>query len=104
MLIEPPHDPTKWFPVLPYQDPDWYDKSVVETSWPAVTSAIAHPAKHLQTDFSGGGALAGRKIKFTADLVGTWTYETFTGKRDLDEYAKEWVKKNEATVDGWLAQ
>jgi ABC-type proline/glycine betaine transport system substrate-binding protein len=42
MLKGPPYDPAKWHPVLPSKDPDWYEKSVVDTSWPPVTVRIAY--------------------------------------------------------------
>jgi glycine betaine/proline transport system substrate-binding protein len=101
MLTEPPHDPAKWHPVLPSQDPDWFEKSRIETAWPPVRVAYAY-AKHLQTDFPECAHLL-EGIELTADMVGGWTYATFTEKQDLDEYAKSWVKANAATVDRWLA-
>ena len=102
MLEEPPHDAAKWHPVLPSQDPDWYEKSRIETAWPPVRVHMAY-AKHLQTDFPEvAHVLEGMDL--TADMVGGWTYATVTEKRDLDEYAKEWVKNNAAIVDRWLAR
>jgi glycine betaine/proline transport system substrate-binding protein len=100
MLAEPPHDPAKWHPVLPSQDPDWYAKSRIETAWPPVHVAYAY-AKHLQAG-SPEVAHALEGIDLTAELVGAWTYATFSEKRDLDEFAKEWVAKNATTVNAWL--
>jgi glycine betaine/proline transport system substrate-binding protein len=102
MLKEPPHDPGKWHPVLPSQDPDWYKKSVVDTSWPPVTVSIAY-AKHLQTDLPEGARFLNH-VKFTADMIGSWTYATFTEKKDVDSYARNWVRDNAATVNAWLAR
>jgi glycine betaine/proline transport system substrate-binding protein len=100
MLDEPPHDPAKWHPILPSQDPDWYQKSRIETAWPPVRVAYAY-AKHLQTDFPEvARCLEG--IDLTAELVGGWTYATFSEKQDLDVFAKEWVAKNATTVNQWL--
>ena len=55
-------------------------------------------AKHLQTDLPEVARFL-EGMKLTADLVGIWTYATFTEKRDLDEYAKAWVAGNDATVN-----
>ncbi len=101
MLSEPPHDPAKWHPVLPSQDPDWYRKSSIETAWPPVRVTFAY-AKHLQNDLPQVARFL-EGMKLTADMVGAWTYATFSEKRDLDEYAREWVAENSATVNGWLA-
>ena len=102
LLDEPPHDPAKWHPVLPSKDPDWYQLSLVETSWPPVTVTFAY-AKHLQTDFPEVARTLDR-IKMTADMVGAWTYDTIVEKRDVTEYAKRWVKDNGKVVDSWLAR
>lgn len=98
-LGEPVHDPAKWHPVLPSQDPDWYQKSRVETSWPPVHYHFVY-AKHLQTDLPDVARLID-EAKITADMVGTWTYATSVEKRDRAEYAKEWVKANSALIDSW---
>jgi glycine betaine/proline transport system substrate-binding protein len=102
LLTEPPHDPAKWHPVLPSKDPNWYQLSAVETSWPPVTVTFAY-AKHLQTDFPEVARTLER-IKMTADMVGEWTYATIVEKHDVTEYAKQWVKENGQTVNGWLAR
>ena len=39
-------------------------------------------------------------IRLTAELVGTWTYATVTEKRDLDQYAAQWINDNAAIVGG----
>jgi glycine betaine/proline transport system substrate-binding protein len=101
MLEEPAHDPAKWHPVLPSQDPDWYQKSRIETAWPPVRVAYAY-AKHLEADFPEVAHLL-QGVELTPELVGTWTYATVTEKRDLDEYAQEWVSKNAGLVNSWLA-
>lgn len=101
MLEEPPHDPAKWHPVLPSQDPDWYQKTQADTAWPPVRSGFVY-AKHLQTDFPEVARLI-EGIKLTPELIGNWTYATVTEKRDRGEFAKEWVKNNPAIVNGWMA-
>jgi glycine betaine/proline transport system substrate-binding protein len=102
MLSEPAHDPAQWHPVLPSQDPDWYQKTKVDTDWPPVRSQFVY-AKHLQSDFPEVARLI-EHIKLTPELIGTWTYATISEKRDRDDYAKEWVKNNPAIVNGWMAQ
>ena len=101
MLEEPPHDPAKWHPVLPSQDPDWYQKSRIETAWPPVRVHMAY-AKHLQTDFPEIAHLLDG-MQLTPELVGGWTYATVTEKHDLDSYAREWVRDNPKVVDSWMA-
>jgi glycine betaine/proline transport system substrate-binding protein len=102
MLSEPPHDPAKWHPVMPSQDPDWYQKSRVETAWPPVRNTFAY-AKHLQSDVPEVARLM-EGLDMTPDMIGTWTYATVTEKRDLDQYAAQWVRDNPATVNKWLAR
>ncbi len=102
MLSEPPHDPAKWHPVMPSQDPDWYQKSKVETAWPPVRNTFAY-AKHLQSDVPEVARLM-EGLDMTPDMIGTWTYATVTEKRDLDQYAMQWVKDNPAIVNRWLAR
>ena len=68
MLTEPPHDPAKWHPVLPLQDPDWYQKSSIETAWPPVFVRVTY-AKHLQAVSQVARTL--EQMSFTADMVGT---------------------------------
>ncbi len=102
LLDEPRHDPAKWRPVLPSKDPNWYQLSVVETSWPPVTVTFAY-AKHLQTDFPEVARTLER-IKMTADMIGTWTYATIVEKHDVNAYAKQWVNDNAGIVNGWLAR
>ena len=38
------------------------------------------------------------------DMIGAWTYATGTEKRDIDQYAAQWVKDNPAIVNKWLAR
>ena len=59
--------------------------------------------QHLQTDFPEVAHLLDG-VELSAGMVGTWTYATVTEKRDLDDYAKEWIRNNAATVNGWLAR
>lgn len=100
LLQEPPHDPAKWRPVMPSQDPDWYQKTSVETSWPTIRSGFVY-AKHLQTDAPDVVRLL-ENIALTREMIATWTYATVTEKRDKAQYARDWVKANPAIVDGWL--
>ena len=102
LLEEPPHDPAKWHPVIPSKDPDWYNLSKVETSWPPVTVSFAY-AKHLQTD-DPEVARTLDNIRMTADMVGTWTYATMVEKQDTTEYARQWVRDNPGIVNSWLAK
>jgi glycine betaine/proline transport system substrate-binding protein len=101
LLSEPPHDPSKWRPVLPSQDPDWYQKTRVETAWPMVRSGFVY-SKRLQKEHPELAKLLDG-IKLNTDLIGGWTYAMITEKRGRDEYAKEWVKNNPTIVNGWLA-
>jgi glycine betaine/proline transport system substrate-binding protein len=102
MLSEPAHDPAKWHPVMPSQDPDWYQKTRVETAWPPVRNTFAY-AKHLQTDLPEVARLI-EGLELNYDTIGTWTYATVTEKRDLDQYAGQWVRDNSAIVNKWLAR
>ena len=102
LLQEAPHDPAKWHPVIPSKDPDWYNLSKVETSWPPVTVTFAY-AKHLKTDVPEVAHTLDH-IKMTADMVGTWTYATIVEKQDATEYARKWVADNPETVNSWLAR
>jgi glycine betaine/proline transport system substrate-binding protein len=102
LLTEPAYDAAKWHPVLPSQDPDWYQKSRVDTSWPPVHMYFAWP-KRLVTELPEVAHFF-EGMKLTPEMVGTWTYATITEKQDASQYAAQWVKDNAATVDGWMAR
>ncbi|MGB0865556.1 MAG: glycine betaine ABC transporter substrate-binding protein [Granulosicoccaceae bacterium] len=100
MLSEPTYDPAKYVMVQPSDDPDWFNKSKVETkdalkqvqiawsnSLPARSPAIA--------DFFANFTL-------TADDVSALAFEISANGREASEVAKEWVDANSDRVDSML--
>ncbi len=100
MLEEPEHDPAKWNPILPKDDPDWYDKSVVATSWPPIGSHMVY-SKRLITAAPEVARMIDR-MKLSTALINEWAFEISVNDRDPLEYAREWVSNNQSEVKGWL--
>lgn len=99
-LEEPTHDPTKWNPIQPGDDPNWYENSSAATSWPPTTSQMAY-SKRLLTDAPPVAKLIDN-IEFDTQLINDWSYAVSVEKRDPEEFAREWVAANQDRVNGWL--
>ena len=100
MLEEPEHDSEKWKPILPKDDPNWYDNSVVATSWPPIGSHMVY-SKRLITAAPEVARMIDR-MKLSTALINEWAFEISVNDRDPLEYAMEWVSNNQSEVKGWL--
>jgi len=98
-LEEPAFDPEKYVALQPSDDPDWFNKSKVQTE-----DAI----KNVQIAFSN--SLADRSpaiadllanIALDGETVSSFAFEIEGGK-DPADVAKEWVAANGDRVDSWL--
>ena len=100
VLDEPEHDPAKWKVVSASDDPDWFEKSHVATSFPPIGSHIAY-SKRLEAaapsvvDFLNG-------VEFGTQLINAWSLAVAVEERDPAEYAREWVDNNQELVRSWL--
>ncbi len=100
ILEEPAHDPEKWKPVDASEDPNWYENSYVETSFPPVSSHIAY-SKRLETAAPNLVSLL-NNVEFGTQIVNDWSSAIAVDERDPAEYAREWVAENQDRVNGWL--
>jgi glycine betaine/proline transport system substrate-binding protein len=101
LLEEPPHDPTKWNPRFPAQDPNWYQNGNVATSYKVVTTSVCYN-KALKTAAPHIASLL-EAIKFDTDEVRDLNYENTVKKRTPEAIAKEWAGKNKDRIKTWLA-
>lgn len=99
-LKEPAHDSAKWIIIQPTDDPDWLEKSSAPIAWSVPTLHVMY-AKTLQ-DSQPEVASMLSSVKLTTDLVSGMTYAVIVEKRDMAEYAKEWVEEHADLVESWL--
>ena len=100
ILEEPAYDAAKWKVVQPTDDPNWLEISDAPVAWDLAYLHI-HFAASLNTDHPDVANML-NNVKFTTDLVSDMTYALVVDKRDANEYAMEWAKKNSGLVDSWL--
>ncbi len=100
ILEEPAYDASKWKVVQPTDDPNWLEVSDAPVAWDRAYLHI-HYAASLRKDHPGVASMLD-SVKFTTDLVSEMTYALIVDKRDADDYAMEWAKKNSGLVDSWL--
>jgi len=101
-LKEPAYDSTKWKVAQPDQDPDWLKNSEAAVAWPPLSIQVAY-ANSLKTDFPDVAAML-EKVQLTTDQLSEMTFALVVEKRDADEYAREWISKNEDLVLSWFAK
>jgi glycine betaine/proline transport system substrate-binding protein len=99
-LDEPPYDPAKWKPVLPSQDPNWWEKTSVPCAWPPTSAHLAY-SKRLRTTVPDVARLLDN-VRLDADEIGGWTYAIAVGQREPADVAKQWVSANKGQVNAWL--
>ena len=99
-LNEPTHNPATWNIVQPTDDPNWFEKSSADSSWPI---AYVQPvyAKSLEKEFPQA-ALILKNFNLTADILNAWSYSVVVEKKSPEDVAHEWVAKNDDIVNGWL--
>ena len=100
-LDEPEHNPSKWKPVHPSDDPDWYNNSVAATSWPPIASHMAYSAR-LSTDAPLVARLLDR-MELDTQMINQWAFEFSVNKREPSEIASSWVRENGDRITGWLS-
>jgi glycine betaine/proline transport system substrate-binding protein len=100
MLEEPKHDPAKYKMIQPKADPDWFKKSYV-ASKDALKQIQIGWATSLEKQ-SPAIVEFFNNFQINADDVSWMAYEVSVQKRDPGEVARQWMKENSKTVDGWL--
>ncbi len=99
-LEEPAFDPAKYTMIQPKEDPDWFNKSNVETEDALKQIQIAYSKTLPERSPVIAGLLA--NISLTTDDVSGWAFEIAGKGRSEAEVLKEWVANNGARVDKWL--
>lgn len=100
ILEEPAYDASKWKMVQPTDDPNWLEVSDTPVAWDLAYLHV-HFAASLKKDHPEVADML-MKINLTTDQVSAMTFALVVDKKDAEEYAQEWVKANEKTVDSWL--
>ena len=99
-LDEPDHDPAKYVMIQPNEDPDWFEKSRVETRDALRNVQIAY-SRSLEERAPEITRLL-RNIALDTDTVSAWSFEIVTNQREPAEVVREWVDANSDRIDGWL--
>lgn len=100
-LEEPAHDPATWNIIQPTDDPAWLEKSSASTAWKGATLHL-HYAAEVREKFPEVAALFDAYSMPPATLSEAG-YALSVQDQDVEEYAREWVKKNEDIVLEWLS-
>lgn len=100
ILKEPAYDASKWKVVQPTDDPNWLEVSSAPVAWDLAYLHV-HYAASLKSDHPAVADMLHR-ISLTTDQVSAMTYALVVDKKDPEEYAKEWIAANSATVDSWM--
>ena len=99
-LEEPAHDPAKYKVVQPTDDPQWFEKSKVETGDAPREVQIAY-SKDLVESAPRIAELLSR-IALDADTMSDWSQKIINQKRQEADVVKEWIEANPDRVDSWL--
>ena len=99
-LSEPPYSDECWNMVQPKDDADWYEKSSVACAWPSTYGAIAYSAR-LKSEYPDVAAFLDN-ADITESMAAEWAYALSVDKREVQEYADDWIANNRSVVDAWL--
>jgi len=100
-LDEPAYNEAMWKVAQPDQDPDWLNNSDAAVAWPPLSIHVAY-ATALKNDFPAMAAML-ENVQLTTAQLSEMTFALVVEKRDADEYAREWIAKNEVSVLRWFA-
>ena len=98
-LEEPAFDPEKYVALQPSDDPDWFEKSKVQTEDAIKNVQVAY--SNSLTDRSPAIADFLANMALDGETVSGFAFEIEGGK-DAADVAKAWVEKNSDRVDSWL--
>ena len=98
-LEEPAFDAEKYIAIQPSDDPDWFEKSKVETEDALKQVQIAYSNSLAERSPAIADLLA--NIALDGETVSSFAFEIEGGKEPA-VVAKEWVEKNSDRVDSWL--
>jgi glycine betaine/proline transport system substrate-binding protein len=100
-LEEPAYNEAMWKVAQPDQDPDWLNNSDAAVAWPPLSIHVAY-ATALKNDFPAMAAML-ENVQLTTAQLSEMTFALVVEKRDADEYAREWIAKNDTLVLRWFA-
>ena len=98
-LEEPAFDPEKYVALQPSDDPDWFEKSKVQTEDAIKNVQVAY--SNSLTDRSPAIADFLANMALDGETVSGFAFEIEGGK-DAADVAKAWVEENSDRVDTWL--
>ena len=100
VLEEPVNDPEKWIIFHPTDDPDWLEKSSAAVAWSVPTLHVMY-ASALQSAQPEVAQMLSN-VKLTTDQVTAMTYAVLFEKREMPEFAQQWVQEHAEQVNSWL--
>ncbi len=100
-LEEPPHDPRNWKITHPDDDPDWLANSDAAVAWATSFLHVTYAAKLAEAHPQAAKLLA--SIELDVDTVSEMSYAIVVDGIEPAEFARQWVAKNGARIDEWLA-
>lgn len=100
-LEETPYDETRWNVIQPTDDPSWLENSFADVGWPSASLHVFY-ATSLEQDFPEAAAMLAN-MSLDSDALSTIAYEVVVNKKDVEEFATEWIAQNEDRVLGWFA-
>ena len=102
ILEEPPYEAAKWNVIQPTDDPDWLEKSDAGVAWDLAYLHV-HYSKSLEESHPEVANLLSN-VQFDTDTVSEMTFALVIDKTEPNDYAMDWVSKNEDMVLNWLSQ
>ncbi|MEO0567084.1 MAG: glycine betaine ABC transporter substrate-binding protein [Pseudomonadota bacterium] len=100
MLEEPQHNPDTYVMLQPNQDPDWYEKSNVDSGEIVKSVTVAYSNSLNDRNPTAASFLA--NIDMDADALSALTYKVVVEGGEISSVAEAWVAENGEMVDGWL--
>ena len=100
MLEEPGFEPAKYVMIQPSDDPDWFEKSKVQTEDAPKAVQIAYSKSLMERSPAIAELLA--NIKLDTDTVSGFAFEIAGKGRNPAEVIEEWIAANSDRVDSWL--
>lgn len=97
-LEEPPHDAAKWS-LVSASDPLWIKKSSASTAWDTATFRIAYATSLAKKRPDIAAFL--EKVDLTPEEATAMSYALEVERQAPLGYARAWVERNAARVDGW---
>lgn len=99
-LEEPAHDPATWTIIQPTDDPQWLEKSSASTAWNGAALHM-HYAANIKENFPEVAAMLD-SYSMPPETLSEAGFAMGINGQSAEDFAKEWVSKNQDVVLSWL--